>query len=255
MNSETEARSSLAVRRVTSPDRASITPARGRISVLYAEASLSDRLLDGTVLASAEKIRAARMRPAARARFVTGRGVLRLALAPQLDVDPGAVPIVRDARGKPRLASAAGREWEFNLSHAGSLVAVAIAQGVGVGIDIECRARGATLSRGLVESLLAPEERRWVRRVAGISQGEALIDLWTAKEAVAKLLGLGLRLPFHQIVVDEPSARTTVARVRDTGRGHAECLLRRPELTSAVSAAVATPSQPADGDAKDTATR
>ena len=115
---------------------------------------------------------------------------VRATLGAALAVQPAALPITRDAHGKPRLGGALC-DWHFNLSHSGGWALLALAHGVAVGVDLELprpRQRFMALaqrhfSAGEVAALWAcPEPERL----------HMFYALWTAKEAVLKAAGVGI---------------------------------------------------------------
>ncbi len=110
---------------------------------------------------------------------------------------------------------------DFSISHAAQHVACAMAPpGVQVGLDIE--PAGAAERGGL--RLLATDSEHEAYLEAGLTT----TDLWTAKEAVAKLVGAGVA------VVAEVSVTAATARFR--GR---EYLLARPDLAPGLRCTVA----------------
>jgi hypothetical protein len=89
-----------------------------------------------------------------------------------------------DESGRPRVPGLA-----VSVSYTRQVVAVAAAYGGPVGVDLEeIRERDVA---GLAGRWFAPRELEWMGR-----QGDELVaflQLWTAKEAVGKALGRGLR--------------------------------------------------------------
>lgn len=137
------------------------------------------------------------VRPGSRERFVARRSLLRHVLGTRLGSDPRAIRFARERYGKPRLSCASG--LRFNVSDTEGMVAVALSRGRAVGVDVEflkprrlvTLARG-TFTRGELEAFMGAPER--FRKAAFYEQ-------WTAKEAYAKALGVGLRFPFRRIPV------------------------------------------------------
>ena len=76
-----------------------------------------------------------------------------------------------------------------SVAYSGRLVAVAAASGGPVGVDLE-EVRGREVA-GLAERWFAGRELEWMRRQD--DELVAFLQLWTAKEAVGKALGVGLR--------------------------------------------------------------
>jgi len=169
------------------------------------------------LLTAAERARAARLRSAAeRDRFVVGRGTARLALATELGIAPRAVALRVGAHGRPALACGT---LDFNVAHAGRLVACAVAREQRVGIDVE-QLRVLRERHALVALTCAPHERAWLDTLPRRARRPALFELWTAKEACLKASGCGLLEPPAEVAVAlRPDAERlparTLARFRD----------------------------------------
>lgn len=86
-------------------------------------------------------------------------------------------------QGKPRLTRGGAC---FSISHSGSLAALAVS-GSEVGVDIE---QPGGFPAAVAQRCFTPDERRWAR-----GEQTLLRALWTRKESVMKLTGLGLALP------------------------------------------------------------
>ena len=106
---------------------------------------------------------------------------------------------VIDAAGKPHWKGGPGC-W-FNLSHAGAFVAIAISDTGVCGVDVEVlrSMRRATLPW---LELLHAEELSRIGHVLP-PEDQLALYLWTQKEAASKAIGLGLALPFDQIITPE----------------------------------------------------
>lgn len=128
-----------------------------------------------------------------RHRFLLRRLVLREILGAYLDLDPGAVGIVRDLHGKPRLSAAVDSGLEFNTSHSGEIGLVVVAGGLQVGVDI-ARVATAGTWREAAGLALNAGELAWVTSRPVDAHADAFYALWTRKEAVAKAAGLGLQV-------------------------------------------------------------
>ncbi|WP_158929649.1 4'-phosphopantetheinyl transferase superfamily protein [Acidisphaera sp. S103] len=153
-------------------------------------AGLLDRLDD------AERTRAAHFAfDRDRRTYVVAHALLRHAL----DLQAGARPwrFVADAYGKPHLDPPCD-DIRFSLSHTNGMVAVALAQGQDVGVDVEAAGRDPD-EAALASLALAPEE---VADLDGFADRRGrLLQLWVAKEALAKAIGEGLSLPLQQVVL------------------------------------------------------
>ncbi|MDO8184334.1 4'-phosphopantetheinyl transferase superfamily protein [Conexibacter sp. JD483] len=169
------------------------------------------------LLAPDELTRAGRLRNAAdRDRFVVGRGLARLALATQLGIAPAAVALRTGAHGRPALGC---ETLDFNIAHAGALVACAVARDQRVGIDVE-HLRVLRARHAFVELTCAPHERAWLESLPRRARKAALFELWTAKEACLKASGCGLLEPPSEVAVvlrpgRERLPARTLARFRE----------------------------------------
>jgi phosphopantetheinyl transferase len=88
---------------------------------------------------------------------------------------------------------------DFSVSHSTNAVVVAISQGARCGIDIE-RFDPNAFKQPVPEVF----SRRELDFLSGLPKEEwrQMIELWTAKEAYAKLVGLGFFLDFSSFVVE-----------------------------------------------------
>ena len=104
--------------------------------------------------------------------------------------------VVKLAAGKPVFRGEP--ELHFNLSHSGNFALCALSDRP-VGVDIEAlRPR----RDGLAEYILSPTELEWYH--AQGSTTEALLTLWTRKEALCKYRGTGLTFPVRDITPPLP---------------------------------------------------
>lgn len=112
-------------------------------------------------------------------------------LAAELGVTAAALPLARDARGRPRLGGdLAG--WDCNWSHSGDGLLVALGQGVQVGIDLE-RLRPRARALELAQRFFTPTEVDWLHGAPSAAvRDHAFLRLWCAKEAVLKAHGHGI---------------------------------------------------------------
>ena len=125
----------------------------------------------------------------ARRVYATGRTALRALLGARLGRGPAEVEIGRAAGGKPAVAGC-----EFNLSHAGEWVCIALGD-LALGVDVE------------------RIERDWVRlspRVFSDRERDRVdgrpveaTAVWSAKEALLKAAGTGIRRTLRELCVAE----------------------------------------------------
>jgi 4'-phosphopantetheinyl transferase len=141
----------------------------------------------------------------------------RIWLAAQFGCEPLAVPLIRDALGRPRL-SAGYRRYDVNWSHSGHGLLVGLGDGVRIGVDVE-RVRPRPRALALAERFFAADEARWL---AGLPQADCestFLRLWCAKEAVLKAHGRGLAFGLDKLAFAEvDGALALVACDRLLGR-------------------------------------
>jgi 4'-phosphopantetheinyl transferase len=138
-------------------------------------------------------------REASRLRFMTGRVLLRRMLSRIFLRPPEQWHFRADDWGKPRLLDSYGlSELDFSVSHSGSVVVAAISSGCRCGIDVE-ELDVKTLAHPM-DTVFNFLELEWVNRLPS-SDWKKVIRLWTAKEAYAKLVGLGFFLDFSSFAI------------------------------------------------------
>ena len=122
-------------------------------------------------------------------------------LAVELGCEPAAVPLVRDALGRPGLAAAQTR-FDVNWSHSGEGLLIALGHGVRVGVDLE-HVRPRPRALALAERFFARAEAQWLATLAQDAREAAFVRLWCAKEAVLKAHGRGLAFGLDRLVFGE----------------------------------------------------
>ena len=131
-------------------------------------------------------------------RWLVSRAALRGILASELEIEPAEVRLRLGEHGRPGLdPTTHPGGLDFNLSHSGELALIAVADGLRLGIDVE-KPRGRDPLR-VANRYFSPTEVNAIR-AAGDSADEFL-RYWTAKEALAKGLGLGLQAPWGELEV------------------------------------------------------
>lgn len=151
-----------------------------------------------SLLSAEERERVDRLTtPQARERRTRARAALRSILAGYLGERPERVTLTHDEHGKPTLAG--GGRPAFNLSHAGSLGVLAVTGRAAVGVDVELL--GRSLRPALCERAFSESECRLLSAEPASRRPESLLRLWTAKEAYAKALGIGLGIDMADVVI------------------------------------------------------
>lgn len=151
------------------------------------------------VLDDAERARASQFRTTTlQASWRRCRSALRCILATYTEVASAALQLSTNQFGKPALA---GTPVHFNLSHISNWALVAVAR-QRVGVDIEPRLRPEIGVAEIAALVCHPEEAAALQALAGMAANQALMRLWTQKEAYVKALGVGLQHPLTSVRVN-----------------------------------------------------
>lgn len=141
----------------------------------------------------------------ARMSYSLVRGSLRIILTNYLGTPAEKLSIVHDEFGRPSLSCEQfPGSMQFNLSHSTGRALFAFSGKLPLGIDLESEERKIG-AKGLTERILATGERCLLQSLSeeGREQ-EAVIAWWTLKEAILKLAGKGIRLPFDKLEITKP---------------------------------------------------
>jgi 4'-phosphopantetheinyl transferase len=162
------------------------------------------------VLAPDERERATRFyNSRLSARYVVGRGLLRILLGRYAKVPADEVELVYGEHGKPRLAGPG--PW-FNLAHSGPQALYAFCSSAEVGVDVEI-ANPDRANRRVAERFFAPGEVERLLSLPEALQPRAFLSCWTRKEAFIKARGDGLSLALDSFEVTlTPSEPPAVVR-------------------------------------------
>lgn len=117
-----------------------------------------------------------------------------------------ALPLRRDAHGRPRFRDGAGADAGW--SHSGDGLLLAFARGATLGVDMEYeRPRPKALQ--IARRYFAPAEADWLE--AQRARDLAFLRLWCAKEAVLKAHGRGLAFGLDRLVFAERDGALVLA--------------------------------------------
>lgn len=134
-----------------------------------------------------------------RHRYILGHAMLRIILGYYLSVPPEQLAFGSNKFGKPYLSMSyfENEKVNFNISHAGDIVAIAITRMGEVGIDVE-RIREFNNSDQFVKRIFAKSEISDFQSLKRSDKNEAFFNCWTRKEAFIKALGTGLSFPLDR---------------------------------------------------------
>lgn len=155
-----------------------------------------------TLLCEAERSRLNRFHLAKdRQRYLATQSAKRLILARYLAQPPESLQLGENASHKPTLPG-----LEFNLSHTAGLSLLAVATTQAVGVDLEKIPPNTQLDLpALAERILSKAELAAYQALPEPARASAFYQLWTAKEAALKALGIGFQCEPHEIETDFPS--------------------------------------------------
>jgi 4'-phosphopantetheinyl transferase len=169
-----------------------LAPCEAHVWAVPLDGSHSVKELAAT-LSVEEQQRAERFRlDQPRLQFMAGRVALRTILGRYLGVSGADIELVDDAHGKPRLATGAPAQVFFNVAHSARLALVGATIGCEVGIDVE-RRREVSHWQEIADRYFHDAEVRAILASPPSDRAAAFLQCWTAKEAVLKALGVGLR--------------------------------------------------------------
>jgi 4'-phosphopantetheinyl transferase len=123
-----------------------------------------------------------------RTSFLAARLLLRELLAQRLGCPPAAVPVIRQADGRPRLGSGG---IELSLSHPDGWIAVALSADCPVGVDAE-PIRPLVDMAEVVTVFFPPAARAEFAAASPQRQATVFFRWWTRIEAAVKASGRGL---------------------------------------------------------------
>ncbi|MCK1795263.1 4'-phosphopantetheinyl transferase superfamily protein [Streptomyces sp. XM4193] len=180
------------------PDARVALPGPGRARLWQQRVTPGSARSCSSLLSREERLRAAAMTDAARARFTVARGVLRGVLGSGLGLRPDRVPLrvtcTRCGAGDhgPVRLDLPGVDLALSLAHSDELAAVTVAHGErGVGVDVEAGTSVGDLGT-LARRVFAPADHdRWQELPADRAR-PTVLAAWACGEAYAKATGLGL---------------------------------------------------------------
>jgi 4'-phosphopantetheinyl transferase len=141
-----------------------------------------------------------------------GEPTARAHLSRALGMPPSALPITRDAQGRPHFIAPLHR-LETGWSHSGERLLLALGEDIELGVDIE-RLRPRPRAMELAHRFYHPHETAWLRSLDDEeARTLAFLRLWCVKEAVLKAHGQGISFGLHRFHV----------RLEDDGTRLAAC--------------------------------
>lgn len=173
-----------------------------------------------------------------RARFVSGRGILRHLLGSYLLVAPERLCFSYNKYGKPAL-SGQHSGLRVNLSHSGGIALVAVTPERDLGIDVEQYSESKA-DEAVAEKYFSPREFACFHAASEGLRTRIFLNCWTRKEAYIKARGMGLSIPLNSfdfsLVPDEPAALLRSAALDDSLKWQLQDLMLGQNYVGALAA-------------------
>jgi 4'-phosphopantetheinyl transferase len=188
----------------------------GSVDTWLVEVGAIDRMCtEFEILSNDERARAARfVFQRDRVRYVAAHTALRHVLAVYTGEEARAIAFNTSVQGKPSVADPTSA-LSFNLSHSGNYALIATTAGPAVGVDIE-EIRTRLHTEEISATCFVSDERAWLDSLAGEARLHGFFRLWTAKEALLKAIGTGLRTsPLRFVATFLPDSRISFASATD----------------------------------------
>lgn len=136
------------------------------------------------------------------------RACLKLLVADRLITDPKLVSVERDERRKPYVTTGDTRYSSFNVSHSYPWSLIAFASDGKIGVDVEA-IRPLDDVENLARLTMVSEELDVLESKVPADRGPLFLRNWTRKEAVMKVLGIGIHVPLRKVRINPPVHRDT----------------------------------------------
>ncbi len=226
------------------PDPKALRPDTPHVWLFDTSSPGFDALADRGPVADEERARADRLRAEGAGRLLLARrAALRRVLALYRECAPGEVRVVTAPGGKPVLSPHAvkavhsPRPLSFSIAHSGDRFAVAVDSMASVGVDVDL-IREVPWARSIAKKWFGAAEAASLDRLDGSALEMAFLRLWTAKEALAKRHGAGLRLMREsgtELDVEAALAKERLVHL-DSGADHVGALASSEPIRTLVTA-------------------
>jgi 4'-phosphopantetheinyl transferase len=134
-------------------------------------------------------------------RFVSSRILLRVILGHYTNNPPATINFSHNQFGKPELIDEQNfQKINFNISHSQYFLCMAFAKNSPIGIDCEV-VKPIEEYLAIAERHFSPTEFNQLKSFPNEKHLEGFYTIWTAKEAIIKLIGTGLHFPLQDFSV------------------------------------------------------
>ena len=147
--------------------------------------------------------------PEVRVRYAASRVLLKFAAAAVLQVPAQFIELAYGPTGRPYLRGYDA--VDISLSHTDELLLVGLTTRGVIGVDAE-RADRSMYEPGLGRHICTPHELRLLEECPEAERNDALVRLWTLKEAYSKAIGQGMQFRFTDFGFSPGDTASTLNR-------------------------------------------
>lgn len=134
--------------------------------------------------------------------FLLRKGIARIILSSVLGIKPSKIKYKVTNYGKPFISLGKNDHFAFNISHSKEYLVVGLSKSCNIGVDIE-KIRPNLDCSLLCRSTFSDEELIIFNNIDKANQLEFFYKTWVQKEAISKLVGLGISIGFNKFSVEE----------------------------------------------------
>jgi len=142
--------------------------------------------------------------------FLLRRAILKLIISQYTDIPALKINILYTKNSKPYINST----LHFNTSYTDQHLTIGLSSN-NIGIDIE-KSAGLSISNDLIELFMSKNEIATYTNLKEHKQKDYLYAIWSAKEAVMKLLGTGFLMDPKDITVDLHNKKANIKNTKNS---------------------------------------
>jgi 4'-phosphopantetheinyl transferase len=165
--------------------------------------------------------------------YLLAHVMLRCALSSYAPAPPEEWTFRAGEFGKPSLDGPVDTPLQFNLSHTRGAVACAFSRHRTIGVDIQADPGKGRIYE-LAHRVFCAAEMSTLERLNETQRDRTATLLWTLKEALAKAMGLGVQMPFHELCfclpTDRPAGVVSGPPAIDVANWRFACLCMRSDI-------------------------
>lgn len=152
--------------------------------------------------------------------YIVSKGMSRIILSRYLKRDPATLQFKQSDCGKPYIDDCrfGARGLFFNISHTMNYSILGIAS-VPIGVDIE-RFNPLCDENAIADLYFTPEEKKVFSHIGLSSKKNVFYEIWTRKEALLKVIGVGLSEPLLQSISVVPFEKKIFHLNNDASNAH-----------------------------------